>query len=652
MDRPKRPASHILAKKSEKFLENCLPDEWFYTVPTNDYGIDYHIEIALNEQVTGLNFSIQLKSTGIVQKGDSAKVVLKKTTLNYYKVRLEPTMLVIFDAKANEAYWCWIEEQKIDLSQNKKSFALSVQKSQKLSEIDWNGIAIHVQRIFNSKSFIGDFDILKIDNNIELGAWKTYYDGDYEQAAYLFRRLIADGNTTYNIYQALAWSLYQTYQYNDALNMINFVLELRETHNGLKTKACILAEYGFRDQDKGKIIQARDIFKKFSNEQDSALMLFNYGNTLNALGNYDEAIAQYGNSLKKDEENAQCWKNLGTTYYNKGEHEKELSCYDKALSINPDLPQALFSKGITLAQQYGRYREALNLFHRVLDNKNNLTRDYVNGLFWVAYCYQELGDLETALLWIDRGLNHDGANPYFLNFKSNLLGRHWQNKPGFKEKAIEFFLYRIELENDPRSIYHYIEIQSINLEEALEFVQERVKIYRNIQFDDLSSISFSLQDLQVTLLQVDYYEDFRTKYPIVRYLDHILSPHFSISQKFFDLLELVFSVSFNSAITAYGKNNNELDMPKAILEKMLGFMPTLVDFLIPKKIYDKIDIAEILVKNFQGYTDLIFREIGAQCGHIGVNLGLRNIDPEEYIYEEYHELLGEKIYNRFIERMT
>lgn len=329
MDKPNRPQSHILATKSAKYLERFIPDEWYYNIPGNDYGIDYHVEIVLNEQVTGLNFSGQLKSTEKTDNVDFAKVVLKRTTLNYYKVRLEPVMLIMYDAEVNEAYWSWIAEYDIDLSKENKTYTFSLSKSRKLSEMKGNEVTQHVQHVFNGKSFISDFDICKIENNVELGAWKTYYEGDYAQAVYLFRRLIQDGNKTYSINQALAWSIYQVYQYNDSLNTINSLIEFRETENSLKIKACILAEFGFRDQDNGKILQSRNLFKKFLTGDDSAIMLFNYRNTLNALGNYLDAIEQYKLSIEKDPSNAQCWKNMGTTYYNLGNYDKEIACYDR-----------------------------------------------------------------------------------------------------------------------------------------------------------------------------------------------------------------------------------------------------------------------------------------------------------------------------------
>ncbi|RFZ90281.1 DUF4365 domain-containing protein [Mucilaginibacter conchicola] len=652
MDQPKRPQSHIISTRSAKYLENNIPDEWHFNVPANDYGIDYQVEISKNGQVTGLNFSLQLKSTEETGKGNFAKVTLKHTTLNYYQVRLEPIMLIIYDAEHNEAYWSWLSDHRIDLTSDKKNYSLRISKENKLSEIDWNGIASHVQKLFNAKSFISDFDILQIENNLELGAWKVYYQEDYEQAVYLFRRLIREGSVSYNIHQALAWSLYQTYQYNDALSTINLVIESSETPNSLKIKACILTEFGFATQDKGKLIQARNIFKEFLTGEDSAVMLYNYANALNSLGEFREAIVQYRLSIKKDPNEARCWKNLGTTYYNLGEHDKEMACYDKALALNPELPQALFSKGITLAQHFAKHDEALVLFHKVLSEKNNLAQEYVNGLFWVAYCYEQIGDIDKALFWVDKGLSFNGSSIYFLNFKSNLLGREWRNTAKLKEIAISFFKYRVELDNDPKSWHQLAIIHNWDLSQILSNVSAKFGLYKDLNYNVLAQLGFTKEDLQNTLSFMEYYKPFRDKYPTSRYISNIISPYFSITAEFFNLLELAFAVAFNQALISYRTDNNEINIVNSLTGTMLRFMPVLIKYYLPEEKITDADTNEVILSCFPGYTDMIYREIGVQSGHITVNLNLRKIDPVEYISEEYQDQLGEAIYNNFIKYLN
>ena len=651
MDKPVRHRNHVLETKSENFFNRFVPVEWVKTNLLKDYGVDLLIDIVLNEQVTGLNFSVQMKSTERTVDPDLAKVSLKRSTLNYYKVRLEPTMLVMYDSAADEAYWSWVANFNIDYSKLSKTCTLSIPKSNKLSELSWDEIVSYVQHIFNAKSFISDFDIKEIDSITELDAWKVYYKGDHHQAIYLFRRLIQTGNGKYNVHQALAWSLYQTFQYKDALNIINYLLDIDKNDDCQKTKACILTEYGQQDKDKGKIIQARNLFQKFLSGKDSALMIYNYANTFYALGSYSEALEQYKLSIERDPLNAQCWKNMGTTYYHLGEHDKELECYDHALEISSDLPQALFSKGVTLAQHYAKYSEALQLFHRVLDHRNDLIHQYVSGFFWVAYCYEEVGNLPQALNWIDKGLNYDGTNLYFLDFKSNLLGRHWKTHPELKQKAIEFFQYRIELNKDQLSLYHMILIKGYNLEQAISFLKDKFSIYEQITIRQLLNLNITLEDLINTVVYVDVYLDFRQGKLLTRYVDHIISPHFSISQEFFSLLELVFIIAFSKSVDEARRNKDETAHGRIIYQTMINLMPILVDYLIPEEQFEEEVILEILVFNLQGYLDMIHREIGAQSGHIMKNMKLRIVDPDEYFTEEQQYQLSDMVFRQYYKRL-
>mgnify|MGYP006305807375 CR=1 FL=1 len=62
MDKPNRHNNHILETESNKFFNFQVPNEWYIDKPEHDYGIDYVVNIVTNNQVTGLSFSIQLKS--------------------------------------------------------------------------------------------------------------------------------------------------------------------------------------------------------------------------------------------------------------------------------------------------------------------------------------------------------------------------------------------------------------------------------------------------------------------------------------------------------------------------------------------------------------------------------------------------------------
>ncbi|MDD3725096.1 MAG: DUF4365 domain-containing protein, partial [Bacteroidales bacterium] len=62
LNKPQRHNNHILETESSKFFNFHVPNEWYIDKPEHDYGIDYVVNIATNNQATGLSFSVQLKS--------------------------------------------------------------------------------------------------------------------------------------------------------------------------------------------------------------------------------------------------------------------------------------------------------------------------------------------------------------------------------------------------------------------------------------------------------------------------------------------------------------------------------------------------------------------------------------------------------------
>ncbi len=634
MTTPKRPDSHITETKAKKFLEQQIPDEWHFNIPDNDYGIDYQVEISVNNQVTGLNFSIQLKGHA-KGSGAFAKATLKHSTLAYYKVRLEPVMIVVYEEDCQEAYWEWVDNLRIDLSKGQKEYTINVSRKNVLRELDWNNVIGYVQQIFSNRSFIGDFDISKIHDNWELAAWKSYNDREYEHAVYLFRRLIDGGNRQYNTYLALAWSLYQTYRYHEALNIVNNLTNISSTENILQLKACILAEYGFSDNDRGKIIQARNLFKSYLPPNSSAIIYYNYANTLSELRDYSSAIINYKISIDKDPNFAPCWKNLGTAYGHQEEFDEELRCYDVALSINPNLQEALFSKGVTLAKDFGKYEEALKYFNSVLSAKNNLLQGNINGLFWVAEAYEKTGDIISALHWIDYGLSFSCTNIYFLNFKSNLLARHWEIHPELKQPAEDFFRYRIELDNDQRSLYHLILLLNQDFHVIYPLLQEHTPLFSNVHLENLKSMGFNQEIALTTLLQMELYATFKGEHPTTRYVDHLISGYYSIGTEFWNLMDVVCSYAFNKGILKFGQSKSAVELSATIRDVLVDFLPRLIPFLIEQENDRSIDDIENIISTvYQNFPILLYREIGAQSGFLSFHLQAAKVDPSEYISEE------------------
>lgn len=63
-----------------------------------------------------------------------------------------------------------------------------------------------------------------------------------------------------------------------------------------------------------------------------------------ALGNFKDAINKYNKALAINPKDARTWKNLAQSYYEIGKNKKAFSCLDQALSINPELIEAILTK--------------------------------------------------------------------------------------------------------------------------------------------------------------------------------------------------------------------------------------------------------------------------------------------------------------------
>ncbi|MEC5143186.1 tetratricopeptide repeat protein [Chitinophaga sp. 180180018-2] len=591
--------------------------------------------------MTGLNFSVQLKSTGASKKENTISATLKHSTVSYYFSRLEPVMIIIYDLEDDEAYWSWIHELNIDLTKSNETYTASISKNKRISAIDWDDIINFIQEIFNRRSFIEYLDI-KTLSATQIAAWKAFYSGAYEQAIFLFKQLQKEEDDV-NITQAIAWSHYLIHNYKEALLTINRLLNLVQTDYILQVKACILTEFGIRTGDKGMILSGKMIFEKYISSNSDALQLYNYANALGSLGDDTRAAEYYNLSLSKNPNSAECWKNLGSIYWNLGQHDDEIKCYDNALAINPTLREALFSKGVTLSKVYGKHEEALNLFSSLIKNEETLLNGFPKGYYWIAYVFEKVGNIIESLKWINKGLDFIPTEISLLNLKSNLVVQHFQDYPSLKDEAIAFLKYRIDLQNDSLSIYHYIKIRQLNEHESFSLIKERFPAIIKVSIEEYQDLGFSANDLLDGLINMNAFLEFSGKYPSDRYINHLINKHYSVEAMFWNCLEIIRLISFTKIIDSDKNGDFVLNIPRCC-DVFSNSYPYLLDVLIPSNSFPNDVAKEILVFIMENYPVVAYREIGAQIGHVGSRLSLDVTDQESNLTEEWTEEFEDKIF--------
>ena len=160
--------------------------------------------------------------------------------------------------------------------------------------------------------------------------------------------------------------------------------------------------------------------------------LFEKGNTYYYKGNYDKAIEYYEKAieLKSDDE---VYYNMGYVYCNKGNYDKAIECYEKAIELKPDKNEAYNNMGNTYYYK-GNYDKAIEYYEKAIELKPNLTT-YNNLKFLYRNKLGEIPNLRKLFNAIKDILETDER---FL--QETLFELHNRNEgiaKGFLSKALQ-----------------------------------------------------------------------------------------------------------------------------------------------------------------------------------------------------------------------
>lgn len=647
--KPQRPKTHILESKSKYHFEQSLPESWYTNTPNHDYGIDLSVEIVDSDFVTGLNFSVQLKAKSSDSSKIYASVPIKTSTLNYYSVRFEPVLLFVYIENENEAYFSWINEIDYKESNTQSTIQIKVPKANKLSTINWNDIQGYVQKIFSKKMFLENMPLIDYStiSNLEAQAWRHYYRREHEEAVFLFKKLLENNSKNILFLNTLAMCQYAIHNYNDALSTIHKALDISSQPELLLNKASILAEDGIKNIERGKLLEARRIFEKYlQKDSNNVLYHYNYANTQSALGNYKIAEKHYLECLAINPNKAEVWKNLGQVYFHMKKHVEEIECYDNALKLNPYLPEALMSKGITLTSIYQQHEEALSLMKKSIDYAPDYVKAFFSTFYWFAYAYEKMGDYDQSLNWLDKGLDYRSDDVYLLNFKSILLSRIWRINNKYKEVALTFFEYRYELEKDLKSLYHLFLIREEDKHSddyLFNQLKDHTPFFKNISFDYFKRFKFADSKLLACVPYLREYAEYRKNIPLSRYELQVQSEYITLEIEFWDLLEFISGSTFGSTYLKLYQNKSLDQVIQNTIQIIGDSMPFLALTLIPKDLSTE-DRVSVMATILSGIPTIALREAAAQIGFIGGSIGLENAAK----LDDYN--LGNKWFGDVLER--
>lgn len=106
----KRTKSHEISSVSGAFVEKFF-SKWVVNPLYNDYALDYKVDIVEDNNVSNIEFYIQLKGTDAIKVINNTTVFdIKTRYLKYFEQKFIPVLLILYATKSNIGYWLNIQK--------------------------------------------------------------------------------------------------------------------------------------------------------------------------------------------------------------------------------------------------------------------------------------------------------------------------------------------------------------------------------------------------------------------------------------------------------------------------------------------------------------------------------------------------------------
>lgn len=441
--------SHIQERTSYQKLEAVLPKNLFLlrSEDGGDYGVDRILEVVDVGSVTNIRSHLQIKSKRSVRKSTNGfSYAVPLGTLNYLLNSLNSLFLVFVESE-KVFYWEWAgtiahtyrSQRPKTGNDNHKTFSYHFTRKLGNKEV----LSIH-ERLLKDGTLVkklnlesNPFNRILVTDYIHNSTYRDYLmmfvDGKFE-------KIIALAKESQNFSPALsslvALCYYNIYNYDEALKYIIKAEGEERNPEFKKIRVAILCEKGIREENKITLLQAKELFLAIESNNWSWMDLYNYGNILSALGELDEAELSFRRALKLEPREAMIWKNLSDIYRKRKDHEQELECLNKALALNPALPEALICKGILLGQHFLDYEQALALLEKALEICKPTFLSSKSIYYWVGEFYKCRRNYKQALQKIEEGLTLYPGDSYLENLRLRTLIVASESNPEYENPAV------------------------------------------------------------------------------------------------------------------------------------------------------------------------------------------------------------------------
>ena len=164
-------------------------------------------------------------------------------------------------------------------------------------------------------------------------------------------------------------------------------------------------------------------FIRYHSAHDSAYAEFYAGLTHGQKGEHDKAVERFSKAIALNPRIAAAYYNRGLAYANKREYDRAIQDYDRAIELDPDYAAAYNNRGSAYGSK-GNPDRAIQDYDRAIELNPGYTNAYNNR----GSAYWHKGDYHRAIQDYDRAieLDPDNALAYYNRGVSQLCLEEWE----------------------------------------------------------------------------------------------------------------------------------------------------------------------------------------------------------------------------------